>query len=132
MKKIKLSDLEWKKKLSPEAYAVLREKKAEKAFSGPFAKFEEKGTYVCAGCSLPLFSSEAKYNAGTGFPSFSEPLDIKNLEFREDVGFFTKRIEVLCCQCEGHLGHLFSDGAKGKKRYSINSAALAFIPEKTN
>ena len=131
MKKIQLTDKEWKVKLKPEQYKALRLKESEKAYSGKYDKFQEPGTYVCAACQLPLFSSEAKYDSGTGWPSFFEPIKLENVVFREDVGFFTKRMEVVCAQCGGHIGHIFNDGPKPSgKRYCVNSVGLKFIGEK--
>lgn len=125
MEKKHLTDKEWKKKLTPEKYKLLREKGTEKAFSGEYWDCETEGTYVCAGCGEPLFSSEAKFKSKTGWPSFIEPVDPKSIELKDDVGFFTKRTEVLCSHCEGHLGHLFQDGPKpARTRYCINSGAL--------
>lgn len=124
-KKIPTSDKEWKKKLSPEQYHVLREKGTEKAFSGEYWDCTEEGTYVCAGCGEPLFSSETKFKSATGWPSFTEPLTTESVDYQDDVGFFTKRTEVKCHCCGGHLGHLFNDGPKpSRKRYCLNSTAL--------
>lgn len=132
MSKKDLSDNEWKKKLSKEEYRLLREKGTEKAFSGEYWDSTEEGTYVCAGCGEPLFSSEAKFKSNTGWPSFIEPIDVKNITLKDDVGFFTKRTEVLCSNCQGHLGHLFHDGPKpAKTRYCINSGALKLKKKKS-
>ncbi|MBS0647715.1 MAG: peptide-methionine (R)-S-oxide reductase MsrB [Verrucomicrobia bacterium] len=132
MSKKDLPDKEWKKKLTKEEYHLLREKGTEKAFSGEYWDSTEEGTYVCAGCGEPLFSSEAKFKSNTGWPSFIEPIDIKNVTLKDDVGFFTKRTEVLCSYCQGHLGHLFHDGPKpAKTRYCINSGALKLKKKKS-
>lgn len=129
--KIPTSDKEWKKKLTPEQYRVLREKASEKAFSGEYWDSEEEGVYHCAGCGQPLFSSEAKYKSKTGWPSFTEPVTPDAVDYAEDIGFFTKRTEVKCHTCGCHLGHLFNDGPKpSRKRYSINSIALKLKKKK--
>lgn len=121
----KLTDKDWKKKLTPEQYKILRQKGTEQAFSGEYWDCTTEGTYVCAGCGEPLFNSETKFKSGTGWPSFTAPVDPKNIILKDDVGFFTKRTEVLCSHCEGHLGHLFQDGPKpARTRYCVNSGAL--------
>jgi peptide-methionine (R)-S-oxide reductase len=130
--KKELSDNEWKKKLSKEEFHLLREKGTEKAFSGEYWDCTDEGTYVCAGCGEPLFSSEAKFKSGTGWPSFIEPINVSTITLKEDVGFFTKRTEVVCSNCGGHLGHLFHDGPKpAKTRYCINSGALKLKKKKS-
>lgn len=131
-KKLSLSEKEWKKKLTTEQYDALREKKTEKAFSGEYWDTTANGTYVCVGCEEPLFSSDAKFKSGTGWPSFSEPIDQESIDYQDDVGFFTKRTEVRCHHCGGHLGHLFNDGPKpSRKRYCINSVALKLKKKET-
>lgn len=116
---------EWKKKLTKEQYRILREKETEIPFTGKFVHTKEKGMYVCAACGTELFSSDAKFDSGTGWPSFDEPSNTKNIELVEDNSLFMKRVEVKCKTCGGHLGHVFDDGpTKTRKRFCINSCAL--------
>ena len=123
---ITLTPAEWKAKLSPEAYAVLREEDTERAGSSPLDKEYGKGTYACAGCDLPLYASEAKYDSGTGWPSFFKPLP-NAIGTKEDNTLFSTRTEVHCRRCGGHLGHVFEDGpAPTGKRYCMNGAAMVF------
>ena len=129
--KLLLSKEEWKARLTPEQYHILREKGTEPAFTGKYAHANEQGIYECAACALPLFSSKAKYDSGTGWPSFWEPLLPQNILYREDYSFFTKRVEVLCARCESHLGHVFEDGPPPTGlRYCLNSLALKFVAGK--
>ena len=107
-------------KLTKEQNHILKEKGTEKAFSGKYHDFKGKGNYVCAGCGTKLFSSETKFDSGTGWPSFYKA---ENVLLKTDISFFMKRTEVICKKCKGHLGHLFDDGPTGK-RYCINSLAL--------
>ena len=126
--KIVKSDAEWKQVLEPDEYRLLRKKGTELAFTGRFHDFKGKGTYTCAGCELPLFSSEAKFNSGTGWPSFYQPIDKDAIEEHLDVGFGV-RTEVRCVRCGGHLGHVFDDGPPPTgRRYCMNSGALHFKP----
>lgn len=118
----------WKKKLTPEQYKVLREKGTEAPFTGRLLKNKEKGAYVCAGCGAELFSSETKFDSGTGWPSFSDAED-KNIELKDDYSYGMRRTEVMCRKCGGHLGHVFDDSGS-RKRYCINSCALDFRKEK--
>lgn len=121
--------IDWKKKLTPKQYQVLREKTTELPFSGKLLHNKEKGTYKCAGCGTELFVSDTKYDSGCGWPSFYEA-NKKNIELKDDFSMGMHRIEVLCRKCGGHLGHLFDDGPKPTgKRYCINSAALEFKKE---
>jgi peptide-methionine (R)-S-oxide reductase len=117
---------EWKKILGPERYAVLREAATETAFSSPLLNEHRKGTFICAGCALPLFSSATKFESGTGWPSFWKPL-ANAVETRADDSLMMERTEVLCRRCGGHLGHVFDDGPKPTGlRYCMNGLALKF------
>ena len=122
---------EWKKKLTPEEYQVLREHGTEAAFTGELLNNHEKGMYVCKACGTPLFSSDAKFDSGTGWPSFTDPAVAANVGTRPDDSYGMHRTEVYCKHCGSHLGHVFDDGPadKGGKRYCINSVCLGFEGE---
>ena len=125
--KVKKTDAEWKQTLSPLQYKVLREKGTERAFTGALLENHEKGVYVCAACGAELFSSETKFESGSGWPSFYAPIAQENVATESDNSLGMRRIEVLCPRCGGHLGHVFDDGPKPTGlRYCINSASLAF------
>ena len=122
------SDAEWRRLLGPQRYAVLRQAATERAFTSPLNNEHRKGTFVCAGCSLPVFSSATKFDSGTGWPSFWRPLP-RAVVTKTDRSFMMDRTEVLCARCGGHLGHVFDDGPKPTGlRYCMNGLALKFTP----
>lgn len=126
-----MSEAEWKKKLEPEAYHVLREHGTERAFTSPLYHEKRNGSYLCAGCQQALFSSENKYESGTGWPSFWQPAEEKAVGTSTDYKIGYSRTEVHCAKCGGHLGHVFQDGPEPTGlRYCINGAALTFVPDK--
>lgn len=128
--KLNLSETEWREKLSPEQYTILRQKGTERAFTGKYEKNKQAGMYKCAGCGLPLFESDTKYDSGSGWPSFTAPAGEGAVDAYRDVSHGMARTEVTCARCAGHLGHVFPDGPGPEGlRYCINSASLDFAPQ---
>ena len=123
--KIVKSDAEWRELLTPEQYQVCRQKGTERAFTGKYDRCKDKGTYVCQCCGNPLFSSDTKFDSGTGWPSFYAPINPEAVDEEEDNSFFMRRTEVLCARCDSHIGHVFPDGpAPTGLRYCMNSVSL--------
>jgi peptide-methionine (R)-S-oxide reductase len=131
MEKMNLSDTEWRDRLTPEQYAVLRQAGTERAFAGSLNFNHDSGRYDCAGCGNPLFESDSKFDSGSGWPSFTRPINADSVIEHRDVSHGMVRVEIRCGKCDGHLGHVFPDGPQEDTglRYCMNSVALDFKPE---
>jgi peptide-methionine (R)-S-oxide reductase len=131
VEKVKKTEAEWKQELTPEQYKIVREKGTEAPFTSPLNDEKSEGTFKCVACGQPLFSSDNKFDSGTGWPSFDAPADADAVETEADNSMFMRRTEVLCSRCDAHLGHVFDDGPADTtgKRYCINGCALSFDEE---
>lgn len=129
MEKVTKTEAEWRAQLTPEEYHVAREAGTERPFSGRYASEKRPGTYHCVGCGLPLFDAAAKFDSGTGWPSFTRPIEPSHVEEHSDTSLGMRRTEVLCARCDSHLGHVFPDGPRPTGlRYCMNSLSLSFEP----
>ncbi len=129
--KVVHTEEEWKKLLTPEQYDILRRKSTERPFTGEYDHFFEPGKYVCAGCGQELFISDSKFNSGCGWPAFDAPVEKDSIEYKKDSSYGMQRVEIMCSNCGGHLGHVFNDGpTETGERYCVNSASLKFEEDK--
>ena len=126
--RVEKTDAQWRAELTPEQYRIMRQKGTERAFTGEYCSTHADGTFVCAGCGQPLFDSEAKFESGTGWPSFFAPVDKEKVDFASDGTHGMRRTEILCSRCDAHLGHVFDDGpAPTGQRFCVNSASLKLV-----